>query len=241
MRYDCFFFSVWLFIVPIAAIAFLQFGPQTQVPTEPKDLTVRILHESSPKIQFVDDFLTPEECQELINLAEKELARSTVAHTDEHDHATEKSVVDSSRTSSGMWLRRDNQHPLVQKLLKGAPKLAGFPRSHAEDIQILRYEISQQYVPHYDYFDPKLYPAFLQNGGQRMASFLCFLNEVEQGGHTVFPKVNVSVAPKKGGCVWWSNVHPDASLDEMSLHGGAPVEKGKKYVAVMWFREKPFA
>ncbi len=82
--------------------------------------------------------------------------------------------------------------------------------------QILQYDIGQQYVAHFDWFDPVHFGHYLENGGQRVATVLvrsihlsrdqCFLNDVEEGGETEFPAVNLRVAPKKGAAILWYNM-----------------------------------
>ncbi len=66
------------------------------------------------------------------------------------------------------------------------------------------------------------------------------MNDVEEGGETSFPRVNIAVKPKRGNAILWYNTMPDGTLDDQSLHGGMPVLKGEKYVAVLWFREREF-
>ncbi len=62
------------------------------------------------------------------------------------------------------------------------------------------------------------------------------MNDVEEGGETIFPQVKISVKPKKGAAIiWWNSIN--GTLDPASLHGGSPVLKGTKYVAVQWLRE----
>ena len=65
-----------------------------------------------------------------------------------------------------------------------------------------------------------------------------YLNTPEAGGATVFPDVRLEVAPVKGNAVFFSydRAHPVSR----SLHGGAPVLAGEKWVATKWMRERRF-
>jgi prolyl 4-hydroxylase len=65
-----------------------------------------------------------------------------------------------------------------------------------------------------------------------------YLNEPERGGATVFPDLQLSVVPKRGSAVFFNYNRPHPST--RTLHGGAPVEAGHKWIATKWLREGPF-
>ena len=81
-------------------------------------------------------------------------------------------------------------------------------------------------------------PGILKRGGQRVGSLVCYLNTPTKGGATVFPDVSLDVAPIKGNAVFFSYDRPHPMT--RSLHGGAPVIEGEKWVATKWLREGRF-
>ncbi|XP_047173402.1 uncharacterized protein LOC124841211 [Vigna umbellata] len=106
---------------------------------------------------------------------------------------------------------------------------------NGEGLQILHYEVGKKYEPHYDYF---LDEFNTRNGGQRIATVLMYLSDVEEGGETVFlvatanfssvpwwndlsqcARKGLSVKPKRGDTLLFWSMRPDASLDPSSLHG----------------------
>ena len=119
-------------------------------------------------------------------------------------------------------------------------RLARWPVEHGEGLQVLRYQRGNEYQPHYDYFDPSQpgTPHLLRRGGQRVATFVIYLNTPEQGGATTFPDVGLDIAPRQGHAVFFSYPRPHPST--RSLHGGAPVRAGEKWIATNWLRERPF-
>uniref|UniRef100_A0A166IFN6 Uncharacterized protein n=1 Tax=Daucus carota subsp. sativus TaxID=79200 RepID=A0A166IFN6_DAUCS len=114
---------------------------------------------------------------------------------------------------------------------------------------ILRYEIGQKYRPHYDAFNPNIYG---QVKSQRVASFLLYLSDVEEGGETMFPYENglnydnydpdacagLKVKPRKGDGLLFYSLYPNGTIDKASLHGSCPVIRGQKWVATKWLRNQ---
>ena len=188
----------------------------------------------NPRVVVFSGLLSSEECDEIIALAQARLARSETVQT-----ATGSSEVNEARTSQGMFFDR-GEHAVCARLEARIAALTNWPVDNGEGLQVLRYGPGAEYKPHYDYFDPEQAgtPTILKRGGQRVASLVCYLNTPAQGGATVFPDVQLDVAPVRGNAVFFSydRAHPVTK----TLHGGAPVIEGEKWVATKWVREGPF-
>lgn len=199
------------------------------------DRRVAVLHAMrEPRIVVFGGVLSDEECDALIELARPRLARSlTVAP----DSGGEK--VSAERTSQGMFFAR-GEHPLVSRIEARLARLLQWPVECGEGLQILKYRPGTEYKPHYDYFDPDEpgTPTIVQRGGQRVGTLIMYLAEPERGGATVFPDVRIDVAPKRGHAVFFSYARPHPST--YTLHAGAPVLAGEKWIATKWLRERPF-
>jgi len=118
--------------------------------------------------------------------------------------------------------------------------LLQWPVENGEGLQILRYRPGAEYKPHYDYFDPAQpgTASVLRRGGQRLASLVMYLNTPLRGGATTFPDVGLEVMPARGNAVFFSYERPHP--DTRTLHSGAPVLEGEKWVATKWLREGRF-
>jgi prolyl 4-hydroxylase len=187
-----------------------------------------------PRVIVFGSLLSDEECEGLMNLAKPRLARSETV-----DNATGGSEVNAARTSDGMFFER-GEHALIQRIEARIGELLRWPVDHGEGLQILRYRPGAEYRPHHDYFDP-VHPGsarILERGGQRVASLVMYLNTPERGGGTTFPDVGLEVAPIRGNAVFFSYNRPHVSTK--TLHGGAPVLAGEKWVATKWLREGVF-
>lgn len=199
------------------------------------DRTVDVLLSMAlPRVVVLGGFLSDEECDGLAALAASRLARSETVVGD-----TGGSEVNSARTSEGMFFER-GETELCERIEARIAALVGWPVSHGEGLQVLRYQPGAQYLPHHDYFDPAQPGAtsILARGGQRLATVVMYLNTPEAGGATTFPDVGLEVAPIKGNAVFFSYPRPDAAT--RTLHGGAPVQAGEKWVATKWLRQREF-
>ena len=187
-----------------------------------------------PRVIVFGGLLSHAECDELVLLAQTRLARSETVQI--HTGASE---VNTARTSEGMFFGR-GENPLCARIEARIAELLNWPLERGEGLQILRYLPGAEYRPHYDYFDPAQpgTPAILRRGGQRVASLVMYLAAPERGGATVFPDLNLEVNPVKGNAVFFSYDRPHPST--RTLHGGAPVLEGEKWVATKWLRQGRF-
>jgi prolyl 4-hydroxylase len=188
----------------------------------------------NPRVIVFGGLLSDGECDELIALAKPKLVRSETVIT-----STGGSEVNEARTSEGMFFER-GENPLVRRIESRIAELVNWPLENGEGLQILHYQPGAEYKPHHDYFDPAHAgtPTILKRGGQRVGTLVMYLNTPAKGGGTTFPDVHLEIGPLKGNAVFFSydRAHPVTR----TLHGGAPVVEGEKWVATKWLREGRF-
>ncbi|WP_343633225.1 2OG-Fe(II) oxygenase [Roseateles sp.] len=187
-----------------------------------------------PRVIVFGNLLSEAECDAIIDAGRQRLARSeTVAARNEG------SEVNSARTSEGMFFER-GENDTVARVERRIAALLNWPVRNGEGLQVLRYRVGAEYQPHYDYFDPRhaSSKAILERGGQRVATLVMYLNTPERGGATVFPDIKLDVMAQKGNAVFFSYDRPDPAT--LTLHGGAPVVEGEKWVATKWLRQGEF-
>lgn len=184
------------------------------------DIIARI---DEPLVVVLGNMLSEEECDELIRLSADGLKRSKIGTTREENEI---------RTSSSTFID-ETENVVVARIEKRIEAVMNIPIAHGEGLQILRYTPGQQYKAHHDFFSAK---SNVTNN--RISTLVMYLNDVEQGGETFFPHLNFSVAPRKGMAVYFEYFYNDPTLNDLTLHGGAPVEIGEKWVATQWMRKQ---
>ena len=193
-----------------------------------------LLRLKHPTVAVFGDFLSQQECEQLKADASARLARSETV-----ENNLGGSEVNSARTSQGMFFQR-GETDLCKTIEARIAALVDWPVENGEGIQVLRYGPGAEYKPHYDYFDPHQPGTvnIVKRGGQRVGTVVMYLNTPEQGGATVFPDVGLDVHAVAGNAVFFA--YPTPTPSTLSLHGGAPVVKGEKWVATKWMRENRF-
>jgi prolyl 4-hydroxylase len=189
---------------------------------------------ASPRVVILGGFLSDDECDALVEAAKPRMARSLTVSTQ-----TGGEEINADRTSNGMFFQR-GEGDVVTRIEARIGRLLNWPVENGEGMQILNYLPGAEYKPHYDYFDPSEpgTPRILTRGGQRVATVVMYLNDPEKGGGTTFPDVNFAVGPKRGNAVFFNYNRPHPNTK--SLHGGAPVVAGEKWIATKWLREREF-
>ena len=187
-----------------------------------------------PRIVIFGGFLSDEECEALKAQAAPRLKRSLTVDT-----RTGGEELNDDRTSAGMFFTR-GESPLVERIEARIARLLNWPMERGEGIQVLRYGVGAEYKPHYDYFDPAApgTAKLTERGGQRVGTLVMYLDEPLRGGATTFPEAGIAVAPRRGNAVFFSYPMPHPAT--RTLHGGAPVLEGEKWIATKWLREGPY-
>ncbi|XP_031277952.1 probable prolyl 4-hydroxylase 9 isoform X1 [Pistacia vera] len=200
-----------------------------------------------PRALYFPNFATPEQCKHIINMAEPSLKPSTLALREGETEDNTKGI----RTSSGMFISAaEDETGTLDVVEEKIARATMLPKVHGEAFNVLRYEIGQRYHSHYDAFNPEEYGP---QKSQRVASFLLYLSDVEEGGETVFPFedgmnmdgsydyrecVGLKVKPRRGDALLFYSLLPNGTIDPTSLHGSCSVIKGQKWVATKWIRDQ---
>lgn len=219
-----------LFIVVTLSTYFIA-SQVTSKPT-PRNFDSVVLS-NSPEVRLYKNFLSPRETQELIALAKTRLV-------DSHVWREGKDVrsEDTRSSSSAHFYKSENK--IIKKIEKQACAIVGCDVSQVEPIQIVHYTKDQKYVPHYDYFSEE--DMNLSDSGQRLHTFLVYLNDLEDqdGGKTTFPKLDISVKPEQGMALYFRDANQFGQVDPLTLHGGDVIQRDnvEKWACNVWIRQK---
>lgn len=188
-----------------------------------------------PLVWVVDDFVTDAEQAHIIELGSQNMDVAKVSRLG-------KNAASEKRTGRVGWVKH-NQTAIVRALVRRIGDLVGLPVTHAESLQVVHYATTQQYKPHFDAWDiatPKGREKTAR-GGNRLVTALMYLNDVDGGGATVFPELDLEVEAVPGRLCLFHNLQVGSSeRHPHSLHGGLPVADGEKWACNLWFREHRF-
>ena len=192
-----------------------------------------------PWIIQLENFVAEDEIKALIETTKEGFRRSTDSGK-VNKHGVQEKVVSQVRTSTNAWCReRCENHPKVKQLTAKIEDATGIPEDNYETYQVLNYEIGQFYRTHHDMGPSR---KAIDPAGPRVLTFFLYLSDVEEGGETHFPKLDLSVKPKRGRAILWPSVLNDdpERQDPRTSHQAKPVIKGFKVAANAWIHGHNF-
>ena len=194
----------------------------------------------SPLALLARDFLTAEECDELIRLAAPKMKGSLMMGD----------ARAAERSSTSVFLGA-SEHALLGELQERLASLAELPLlalRTSEDLQVVHYEPGATFGMHHD--SSKFLPRFL--------TAFYYLNDGFEGGETAFPAAEgnlkmadamridepakaggLVVEPERGAALLWYNYDASGALDPAAVHAGCRVLSGEKWGANHWVRLQP--
>lgn len=179
----------------------------------------------------LDDFLSNQECSEVISRIQKACRPSTIT-TPDLDFSDNE-----FRTSQTCDLSH-NADEFIKDLDRRISDYIGYEKQRSEGIQGQLYHVGNQFKSHTDFFEPNTqeFTQFAGEMGQRTWTFMIYLNDVPEGGQTAFTKLGLIFTPKKGQALMWNSLHHDGEVNRNTEHWAKPIIKGEKYVITKWFR-----
>lgn len=174
-------------------------------------------------------------CNWLIGRAAGQLQPAEV-----YDSVSRQTSVHEMRTNTAASFGYAT-YDVVQFLLQARMALTcGYPMQYCETPAILNYQVGQQITPHFDFIDAQAadYAEQIREQGQRMITFLLYLNDDYQGGETTFPELGIVHRGTAGEGLYFINAHPDLAPDRRMLHTGSPPTAGEKWVVTQFIVSK---
>ncbi len=183
------------------------------------------------KIYTQRNFLSKQECTELIEEIEDNLEPSCIANPDD------RRTVSDYRTSSSASFnyRKTNIGTDTDLKISRYLKLDPFI---GEWVQGQKYGPGEYYKEHHDFFHPftEEYKTYTEWMGQRTWTFMVYLNDVKKGGETYFKHLNLAIKPERGMAVFWNNLYPFGWPNLKTMHEALPPLEEEKYIITKWFR-----
>ena len=189
----------------------------------------------TPRIRAIKAFASAAECRWIVSLARPRLAPAPV-----FDKATGQQTTHSSRDNSFFSLRLGEMNLFTEVIRNRISAATRLPVPLFEPSQVLHYAVGQRFKPHHDFLDPEnsAYAESLSQFGQRIATFLIYLNDDYQGGETSFPAIGLNYRAQVGDALFFANVTRDGAPDPKTLHAGMPPTAGEKWVFSQWIRDR---
>ncbi len=190
---------------------------------------------TSPLVRSLADFLSPSCCEWLINRARGRLRRARVYNT---QHGADVEDAHRSNTIAEFNLAdADLVHVALQMRMAAA---CGIPIEQMEAPAVLHYDVGEQISNHYDFINPQTpgYADEIARRGERVVTFLVYLNDGYAGGETEFPKLGLKHKPACGEGLFFVNALPGGEPDLRTLHAGRPPTSGEKWIVSQFIRNR---
>jgi len=196
----------------------------------------------APQITRIDGFLSAEEIAHILKIGLPSLKPSVVL---EGDVWTQMDY----RSSQTSWLDEAliQDDVTIARINKRIASVTGLSLTSAEAIQIAYYTDQNQgkYTPHLDWGVGRRvdrdFTYVSPSPGARIATLIVYLNTPEEGGATVFPRLDLVVHPKPGSALLFFNLMPYtdglAAGDPLVMHGACPCVRGVKSIVTRWTHE----
>jgi prolyl 4-hydroxylase len=189
----------------------------------------------TPLVRVFPTFVTDSVCAWLIEQARPNLKRALI-----YDPVGGKDIADHMRTNSAAGF--DLMHAdLVQAVVQWRMSVAvGIPIGHMEGPTVLHYAIGEQITNHYDFVNPRIpnYQAEIEKRGQRIVTFLVYLNDDYEGGETDFPDLGLRYHGAKGNGIFFTNALPNGEPDLRMVHAGLPPKDNEKWLMSQFIRNR---
>jgi len=190
---------------------------------------------ANPLLRSYPVFIPPQVSRWIINRAQGRLTPALV-----YDAGRRETTTHATRTNT--WtvfnlLDTDLVCVLVQWRMAAS---LGVPFRNLEAMTVLHYDVGEQISEHFDFIDPNIpnYAEQVRERGQRVVTFLVYLNDSYQGGETEFPRLGISHKGVAGEGFFFVNASADGRPDVRTLHAGRAPVSGEKWIISQFIKNQ---
>lgn len=189
----------------------------------------------APRVRIIPGFASKAECDWVIARTGHKLGRAMI-----WDEVGGKGRIDPSRSNSAVEVRLTDMDVVMEILRARIAVATRLPEPVFETPQVMHYTVGQEFKVHHDYLDPDLpgHAMDMKQRGQRIATFLVYLNDGFEGGETEFPRANIIVRGAAGDALFFANVTREGKPDPLTTHAGRPPASGEKWILSQWIRDR---
>jgi prolyl 4-hydroxylase len=192
----------------------------------------RVLLEG-PRARVFEGFATPDECDWLIARCRHRLKPAAV-----YKNSGTEAESHPGRSNSEASYELGESDVVLSLIHDRIARATSVGVEHFEVAKLLHYDPGEAFTRHHDFFQPGMIDE-IQANGQRVGTFLLYLNDDYDGGETEFTQVGFKFKARKGDGLFFLNVDAHGEPDPMSEHAGLPTTRGEKWVLSLWLRGKP--
>lgn len=190
---------------------------------------------ADPVVRSLPGFLPPAVCRLFVDRAAGRLGRARVYDSLKREETTHRTRTNTAATFG--LVETDVVQLLVQARMARA---CGLPAGNMEAIAVLHYAVGEEITNHYDFVDPRSpgHDREIATRGQRVVTFLVYLNADYEGGETAFPKLGIRHRGAAGDGLFFVNARVDGTADLRTVHAGRPPSRGEKWVISQFIRDR---
>jgi len=190
---------------------------------------------ADPLVRVHRDFVPDAACEWLIERARPNLKRALI-----YDPVGGKDIADHMRTNSAAGfdlMQADVVQAAVQCRMSAA---VGVSVHQMEGPTVLHYAKGEEITNHYDFVNPRIpnYAAEIAQRGQRIVTFLVYLNDDYEGGETAFPSLGLRYHGAKGQGLFFTNALRNGEPDLRMVHAGLPPKDNEKWLMSQFIRNR---
>ncbi len=189
----------------------------------------------APRVRMSEGFAPPGVGEWIIARVRGRMRQALMYHGD-----VKKEVFDPHRSCSDFEFDLVGSDLILILIRNRIAAVTGVPVAAMEPPRVFHYALGQDIKPHYDRLNDGI-SDYARSGykGDRIATFLLYLNDDFDGGELDFPLVGQRFKGKAGDALYFAHVDQAGAPDKKSLHAGLPIRRGEKYVLSQWIHDRP--